>query len=120
MMQRIHIALLALPLLVACGGAGNTPGNAASTDTLAADTFHWEVDHFADVRVLRYQVPGWEQLSLRQKKLAYYLTMAGLSGRDIMWDQNYAHNLEVRKALEKILRDYKGERSGADWNNFLV
>jgi dipeptidyl-peptidase-3 len=105
---------------MACGGAGEGPAKKAATDTLAADTFQWQVDQFADVRVLRYKVPGWEQLSLQQKKLAYYLTMAGLSGRDIMWDQNYRHNLEVRKALEKILRDYKGARSGAEWDNFLL
>jgi dipeptidyl-peptidase-3 len=119
-MQRTLIAAMALPLLMACGGAGEGPAKKAATDTLAADTFQWQVDQFADVRVLRYKVPGWEQLSLQQKKLAYYLTMAGLSGRDIMWDQNYRHNLEVRKALEKILRDYKGARSGAEWDNFLL
>lgn len=119
-MQRPLVALIAISLLSACGGAGNTAEQPANTDTLSVDTFQWEVDQFADVRVLRYQVPGWEQLSLQQKKLAYYLTMAGLSGRDILWDQNYRHNLEVRKALEKILRDYKGERSGADWDNFML
>ena len=119
-MQRSLVALIAISLLSACGGAGNTAEQPANTDTLSVDTFQWEVDQFADVRVLRYQVPGWEQLSLQQKKLAYYLTMAGLSGRDILWDQNYRHNLEVRKALEKILRDYKGERSGADWDNFML
>lgn len=119
-MQRSLVALIAISLLSACGGAGNTAEQPANTDTLSVDTFQWEVDQFTDVRVLRYQVPGWEQLSLQQKKLAYYLTMAGLSGRDILWDQNYRHNLEVRKALEKILRDYKGERSGADWDNFML
>lgn len=118
-MKAIRI-LYALPML-ALGCGGNTEqGDRSMADTLATDSFKWEVDQFADVRVLRYKVPGWEQLSLQQKKLAYYLTMAGLSGRDMMWDQNYAHNLEVRKALETILRGYKGERSGADWDHFLV
>jgi dipeptidyl-peptidase-3 len=86
----------------------------------ATEPFRWETDQFADTRVLRYRIPGWEQLSLQQKKLAYYLTMAGLSGRDIMWDQNYKHNLKVRRALEKVLSNYKGTRSGADWDGFLL
>ncbi|HMN04160.1 MAG TPA: dihydrofolate reductase [Flavobacteriales bacterium] len=117
-MQRFLLAALAIPFLLACGGG--TPDSTETTGTVAVDTFPWEVDQFSDVRVIRYQVPGWEQLTLQQKKLAYYLTMAGLSGRDIMWDQNYRHNLHVRRALEKIITDYKGERSGADWDAFMV
>ncbi|MCB9170632.1 MAG: dihydrofolate reductase [Flavobacteriales bacterium] len=107
---------------MACGTAPTT-GDGARNDSTAvagADSFRWEADQFADVRVLRYRIPGWDQLTLDQKKLAYYLTMAGLSGRDIMWDQNYRHNLVVRRALEKILGDYKGERSGKDWDAFLT
>ncbi len=110
---------MAVTLVSACSTPdGKKKGQQA--DTTAADTFRWETEQFSDVRILRYQVPGWEQLDLQQKKLAYYLTMAGLSGRDIMWDQNYRHNLQVRRALEKILNDYKGERSGNDWDAFLV
>lgn len=119
-MQRSLLAVMALPLLFACGSAGDTHNDTTTTDTAAADSFQWETEQFADVRVLRYRVPGWEQLSLQQKKLAYYLTMAGLSGRDIIWDQNYRHNLKVRRALEKIIKDYKGQRSGADWDHFLT
>ncbi len=115
-MQRPLLALLTLPLLFACGGPEEPGTGSDRTDSVAVDTFKWEAEQFADVRVLRYQVPGWEQLSLQQKKLAYYLTMAGLSGRDIMWDQNYRHNLKLRRALEKVLRNYKGERSGDQWS----
>lgn len=111
---------MAIPFLFSCGGPGQHSAEADRSDTLAADSFKWEVDQFGDVRVLRYQVPGWEQLSLQQKKLAYYLTMAGLSGRDIMWDQNYRYNLTVRHALEKIIKDYKGDRSGAQWDAFMT
>ncbi len=118
-MHRSLLALLVIPLFLACGSGDGTSGT-PSADTTAVDTFQWEVDQFADVRVIRYQVPGWEQLTLQQKKLAYFLTMASLSGRDILWDQNYRHNLKVRRALEKILNDYKGERSGAQWDGFLV
>lgn len=105
--------------MTSCGDqSGRT--TAAHDDALPADTFQWEVDQFNDLRIIRYTVPGWEQLTLQEKKLAYYLSMAGLSGRDIMWDQNYRHNLHVRRALEKIITDYKGERSGADWEAFMV
>ena len=64
--------------------------------------FEYVVDQFADLRILRYQVPGFEDLTLKEKQLVYYLTQAGLAGRDIIWDQNYRHNLEIRTALENI------------------
>jgi len=110
-------------LIIFSMGCSTPADNGSATkkaDSLATDSFKWEADQFGDTRVLRYQVPGWEQLSLQQKTLAYYLTMAGLSGRDIMWDQNYSRNLEVRKALESVLKNYKGERSGTEWDNFML
>lgn len=119
-MKRILIASLALPLLIGCGSGGDAPDNIERKDTLASDTFAWQAEQFADVRVLRYRIPGWDQLSLEQKKLAYYLTMAGLSGRDIIWDQNYRHNLKVRRALERIIRSNKVEKSGPDWEKFMT
>lgn len=78
------------------------------------------VEQFADLRVLRYQIPSWDELSLKEQKLVYYLTQAGLEGRDIMWDQNYRHNLTIRKALENIYTNYKGDKSGEDWKNFEI
>ncbi len=80
--------------------------------------FDYNVEQFADVRILRYQVPGWEKLSLKEQKLVYYLTQAGLAGRDIMWDQNYRHNLVIRRALEKIYKNYQGDKTTDDWKNF--
>lgn len=118
-MQRSILLLALSPFLFSCGG-GDTGHDTPAADTVAVDTFRWEVDQFADVRVLRYQIPGWEQLSLGQKKLAYYLSMAGLAGRDIMWDQNYRHNLKVRRALETVIRSYPGERSGSEWDALMV
>ncbi len=119
-MRKIFSILLATPLFVACGG-DHQSNDVPKADTVAvADTFQWEAEQFADVRVLRYQIPGWDQLTLQQKQLCYYLNMAGLSGRDIMWDQNYKHNLKIRRALEAVLTNYKGERSGADWDNFML
>lgn len=67
------------------------------------DDFQWQVDRFADVKVLRYQIPSWDDLKPQQRIYAYHLTQAGLAGRDIMWDCNYRHNLEIRKALETII-----------------
>ncbi len=91
-----------------------------SAHAAPAVAFNYEADRFADIQVLRYQVPGFEQLTLKQKQLAYYLCEAGLSGRDIFWDQKYRHNLAVRKTLEAILRSYRGTRSGADWDAFVA
>ncbi|TQI72080.1 dipeptidyl-peptidase-3 [Gramella sp. Hel_I_59] len=80
--------------------------------------FEVNVDEFADIKVLRYQIPGWENLSLKEQKLVYYLTQAGLAGRDIMWDQNYRHNLEIREALENIYTNYEGDQSSEEWTSF--
>ncbi|MFT5245046.1 MAG: dipeptidyl-peptidase-3, partial [Psychroserpens sp.] len=78
----------------------------------------FNVEQFADIKVLRYQIPGWEDLTLKEQKLAYYLTQAGLSGRDIMWDQNYRHNLKIRTALENVYANYSGDKNTEDWNAF--
>jgi dipeptidyl-peptidase-3 len=83
-----------------------------------APEFNHFVEQFADIKVLRYKIPGFEELSLREKKLVYYLTQAGLAGRDIMWDQNYRHNLSVRKALESINQNYKNDRETEDFKFF--
>src|SRR5690554_4751275 len=82
--------------------------------------FDYTVEQFNDVKVLRYQIPGWEELTLKEQKLVYYLTQAGLAGRDIMWDQNYRHNLTIRKALENVYQNYQGDKSTDDWNNFEI
>ncbi|GAA4953677.1 dihydrofolate reductase [Algibacter agarivorans] len=80
--------------------------------------FNYNVEQFADVKILRYQIPGWEALTLKEQKLVYYLTQAGLSGRDIMWDQNYRHNLKIRKALEHVYANYSGDKTSDDWSAF--
>ncbi len=74
---------------------------------------------FADLKILQYEVPGWEQLTLQQKSLAYYLSEASLAGRDIYYDQRNPYNLTVRKTLEGIIHTYKGEKSGKNWDAFL-
>ncbi len=82
--------------------------------------FEYEAEQFADIKVLRYQIPGWENLSLKEQELVYYLTQAGTAGRDIYWDQNYKHNLKIRAALEHIYQNYKGDTASQDWKNFEI
>lgn len=84
------------------------------------ESFDFLVEQFSDIKVLRYQIPGWENLTLKEQELVYYLTQAGYSGRDIMWDQHYKYNLKIRKALENIYQNYKGDKSTADWKNFEI
>ncbi len=76
-----------------------------------SEVFKVEADRFADMRVLRYQVPGFEQLDLNTKTLLFYLYNASLAGRDIMWDQNYRYNLRIRNLIEGIVKYYSGNRS---------
>ena len=82
--------------------------------------FVHNVDQFADLAILRYQVPGWDELTLKEKKLVYYLTQAGLAGRDIFWDQKYRHNIEIRVALENIYKNFSGDKSSEDWKEFEI
>ncbi|WP_373019268.1 dihydrofolate reductase, partial [Muriicola sp.] len=82
--------------------------------------FPYFSEQFADLRILRYRVPGWNDLTLKEQKLVYYLTQAGLAGRDIMWDQNYRHNLKIRNALESVYTNFEGDKSSADWKAFEV
>ena len=80
--------------------------------------FKYLIDEFADLKIMRYQVPGWDELSLQQKEYVYHLAEAAKYGRDIIWAQNYKHNLSIRKTLENILENYKGDRSCADFKAF--
>ena len=84
------------------------------------DNFNYFIDQFEDIRVLRYQLPGFEFLTLQQKRLIYYLSQAALSGRDILWDQNFRHNMMIRKAIEAILDNYSGDKESAEYEAFLV
>jgi dipeptidyl-peptidase III len=82
------------------------------------DNFKVIAEQFADIRILRYQVPGFDQLDIRNKKLLYYLYEAALCGRDIIYDQNYRYNLIIRHTLEHIINNYDGDRSTDDWKKF--
>lgn len=87
---------------------------------VSTQNFKYEVDEFADIQILRYQVPGFEELSLQQKELLYYLSMAALEGRDILFDQNNRYNLAIRRTLEAIYQNYKGDKNSADYKEFVV
>ena len=80
--------------------------------------FDYHVDNFADIEVLRYEVPEFDRLSLNQKKMVYYLSQAAQYGRDIIWDQNGRHNLQIRKLLENIYTNYKGDKNSAEFKAF--
>lgn len=112
-------------LVWSCAPAGSDkeakvqPEEAVKEEAAEEDEFKYLAEQFADLKIIRYQVPGFEQLSLSQKKLVYFLSQSALSGRDIIWDQNYRHNLVIRKALENIISTYSGDKSTGDWENFV-
>ncbi len=88
------------------------------TETATA-AFEVKVDQFADLQILRYQIPGFDSLSLQQKELLYYLSEAAKAGRDMIWDQNYKYNLVVRRTLEQIVANYEGDKNSADYAKFM-
>src|SRR5690606_18676908 len=110
-------AVLATSILASCG---QDKPQKATEKAIVEDTFNYNVEQFADVKVLRYRIPDWDKLTLKEQKLVYYLTQAGLAGRDIMWEQNYRHNLTIRKALENVYVNYQGDKSTNDWKAFEV
>ena len=81
--------------------------------------FKVQVDRFADIEILRYQVPGFDNLSLRQKKFVYFLSQASLSGRDIIYDQNYRYNLIIRRTIHNIIKNYNGDKKLDSWKQFV-
>lgn len=92
----------------------------ASAGATAAENkdFNYHVDRFADIEVLRYEVPEYNRLTLQQKKMLYYLSQAAQMGRDIIWDQNGKYNLQIRQLLEKIYTKYNGDRNSKDFKAF--
>jgi dipeptidyl-peptidase-3 len=111
MKKILNLSFAAAILLASC---------AQTKKTEVKEEFQFQTETFADLKLIRYQIPGFDKLSLQQQKLVYYLSEAGYAGRDIIWDQNYRHNLSIRRALENIILNYKGDTSTEDWNNFLT
>ena len=120
-MKKYYFIAMAMSglLFVSCKDSSDKKDNTQVkvVETTGVDS---QLEQFADTRILKYDVPGWEKLSLKEQKLVFYLTQAGLAGRDIIWDQNYRHNLAIRKALENIYTTYDGDKTSEDWKNFEI
>lgn len=102
-MKKLTVIIMSSVLLAAC------------SQQSTKDDFQYEVDRFADVQILRYKVNNFDQLSLNQKLLVYYLSQAAIEGRDILYDQNHKNNLAIRKLLEAVYVNYKGERNSKEF-----
>lgn len=109
------ILIIMSTLLLSC----SSEEKKAESD-MSKDDFNYLLEQFADIKIMRYEVPEFEQLPLQQKKLIYYLSQAALSGRDIIFDQNYKHNLCIRRTLEEIVKNYQGDRATKEFQDFMV
>ena len=98
--------------------AGMAAALVSCSDKAAEKDFKYLMDEFADLKIMRYQVPGWDELTLQQKEYVYHLAEAAKYGRDIIWMQNCRYNLPVRKVVENILENYQGDRSCEDFKAF--
>ena len=118
-MYKIHVRLITVSFLfLACSCNNPKVENMETAQDTTKNEFNYIADRFADIQVLRYQVPGFDELTLKQKQLAFYLWNAGLSGRDIYYDQKNHNNLRIRKTLECILETYTGEKNADDYRKF--
>ena len=120
-MKKSKITLLALAavLLFSCTAQQKMTSESTPQEQSVKNDGN-SIDRFADIEVLKYQVPGWSDLTLKEKEYVYYLSQAGYAGRDIIWDQNYKHNLTIRRALENIYQNYSGNKDTEDWRNFEI
>lgn len=100
--------------LLACSCADNTKTKSEQ------ENFKYLIDEFADLKIIRYQIPGWDDLTLQQKEYIYHLSEAAKYGRDILWEQNFKHNLKIRKVLENILTNYEGDNGCNNYQDFLI
>jgi len=116
--MRIKSAVIFISLSICFTACNESKEEEQKEETSPKHEFNVMAESFADLQVLRYQVPGWEELSLQQKTLAYYLYEAALVGRDIGYDQRGKYNLTVRKTIEAIYDSYKGSKSDEDWKKF--
>lgn len=120
--MKIHLKyalwLFSITLMISSCNNQQPEVETVEVETPKGDDFQYMTEQFEDIKILRYRIPAWNKLPLDQKKLAYYLSQAGLSGRDIIYDQNYRHNLEIRRALEQVYQQYDGDKEADDWKAF--
>lgn len=112
-------ALVALGTVIGCGPKGEDT-NVETVDSTVADDFEYFAEQFADIKILRYTIPGFEELDLRTKKLCYYLYEAAHSGREIIADQNNKHNLSIRRTLENVMLTYSGDKESDQYKEFEI
>ena len=108
----------ALSKMITIAGLAAAFASCSSDNAAQNGEFKYLIDEFADLKIMRYQVPGWDALSLQQKEYVYHLSEAAKYGRDIIWMQNCKYNLQIRKTLENILENYEGDRTSEDWAKF--
>lgn len=110
--------LASILVLASCTGNKKAETSDTSSQNDFDETFEYSVDKFADIEILRYQVPGFNDLSLQQKELIYYLSQAALEGRDILYDQHNKYNLTIRRTLEGIYENYFGDKNTEEFKKF--
>jgi dipeptidyl-peptidase-3 len=113
-MKRFAFILFTMILL------NSTAHTQSSSKENQPEEFKFLLEQFADLKIMRYQVPGFDSLTLQQKELVYYLSQAAIAGRDILFDQNYKYNLAIRRTLENIADNYQGDRNSDDFLKFMV
>ncbi|MEQ8908659.1 MAG: dihydrofolate reductase [Vicingaceae bacterium] len=123
----LPLSLLLAVGMIACGGPDKKKDSekeqkeeVAKEESHEKEDFTYTADRFADIRLIRYKVPGFEELSAEKKELLYYLYKAALSGRDIMYDQNFRHNLQLRKLFEAIVQHEDKVQDDEEYEKFLV
>lgn len=108
-------------ILTACGQTSViTDENNSDNEEEKMEKFEYLSEQFSDIKIIRYKIGGFDELTVQQKELVYYLYQVSLSGRDIIYDQNYKYNLVIRKALENVVSNYKGDKESEDWKNLMV
>lgn len=117
--KNVFLVLFSLTMLT-WGCSQKTVDEQTESSTIAQDSFQVKADQFADLQILRYRVPGFEDLTAKEKELVYYLYEAALSGRDIIYDQNYKHNLTIRRTIESIVANFEGDTATTDYKAFMT
>lgn len=119
MKKLFYIGIIMIGIAISSCNTGNK-NESQKKQNNTIDNFKYLSEQFADIKIMRYQVPLFDSLTLNQKILVYYLSQAAYSGRDILWDQNYKHNLCIRRTLEAIIESYEGDRSTDNWKKFIT
>ena len=114
-MKKTRSILIATIMILSLTTLNSCQQKKAEEQPTTPEQASWIIDKFDDIKVLRYEVPGFENLPLQQKTLIYYLAQATKAGRDILFDQNFKYNLTVRRALEAIYTKYDGDRNAAEF-----